>query len=165
MAASIASAQAYEAERRRAESLAELDRAKTEFFSNVSHEFRTPLTLMLGPIEDMLEKSYTDLTPATKTQLEIVHRNSLRLMKLVNTMLDFSRIEAGRVEANFAPVDLATCTAELASVFRAAVERRRAGSSSSTARRCPSRCTSTGTCGKDRAQSAEQRVQVHARRG
>jgi PAS domain S-box-containing protein len=123
LAASIASAQTYEAERRRAEALAELDRAKTEFFSNVSHEFRTPLTLMLGPIEDMLEKSYTDLTPATKNQLEIVHRNSLRLMKLVNTMLDFSRIEAGRVEANFSSVDLAAYTAELASVFRAAVER------------------------------------------
>ena len=123
VAASISGALAYEAERRRAEALAELDRAKTEFFSNVSHEFRTPLTLMLGPIEDMLDKSYTDLTPATKNQLEIVHRNSLRLMKLVNTMLDFSRIEAGRVEANFASVDLAAYTADLASVFRAAVER------------------------------------------
>jgi PAS domain S-box-containing protein len=123
LAASIAGAQTYEAERRRAEALAELDRSKTEFFSNVSHEFRTPLTLMLGPIEDMLEKSYTDLTPATKNQLEVVHRNSLRLMKLVNTMLDFSRIEAGRVETNFTAVDLAAYTAELASVFRAAVER------------------------------------------
>jgi PAS domain S-box-containing protein len=123
IAASLASAQTYEAERRRAEALAQLDRAKTEFFSNVSHEFRTPLTLMLGPIEDLLEKSYTDLTPATKNQLEIVHRNSLRLMKLVNTLLDFSRLEAGRVEANFAAVDLAAYTAELASGFRGAIER------------------------------------------
>ena len=123
IAAGIASAQAYEEERRRAEALAELDRAKTAFFSNVSHEFRTPLTLMLGPIEDLLEKSYTDLTPATKNQLEIVHRNSLRLMRLVNTLLDFSRIEAGRLEANYAPVDLAGFTAELASIFRAAIER------------------------------------------
>ncbi len=123
IASSIASADAYEEERRRAQALAELDRAKTEFFSNVSHEFRTPLTLMLGPVEDMLEKSYTELTPATKNQLEIVHRNSLRLLRLVNTMLDFSRIEAGRVEASFSPVDLAAVTAELASVFRAAIER------------------------------------------
>jgi PAS domain S-box-containing protein len=123
IAASIASAQTHEAERRRAEALAHLDRAKTEFFSNVSHEFRTPLTLMLGPVEDLLEKSSTDLTPATKNQLEMVHRNSLRLMKLVNTLLDFSRIEAGRVEANFAAVDLAAYTAELASGFRGAIER------------------------------------------
>jgi PAS domain S-box-containing protein len=123
IAASIASAQAYEAERRRAHALAELDRAKTEFFSNVSHEFRTPLTLMLGPIEEMLEKGSSYLAPAVKDQLEIVHRNSLRLMKLVNTMLDFSRIEAGRTEPNFVEVDLGPFTSELASAFGAAVER------------------------------------------
>jgi PAS domain S-box-containing protein len=119
----IANARNHEEERERAKALAELDKAKTEFFSNISHEFRTPLTLMLGPIEDMLEKGGADLNPAHKAQLEIVHRNSLRLMKLVNTMLDFSRIEAGRAEANFEEVDLATFTAELASVFRSATER------------------------------------------
>jgi PAS domain S-box-containing protein len=119
----VASGRAYEEEKKRAEALAELDRAKTRFFSNVSHEFRTPLTLMLGPVEDMLEKSYTDLTPQTKGQLEVVHRNSLRLLKLVNTMLDFARIEAGRMQARYDAVDLAALTAELASNFRAACER------------------------------------------
>jgi signal transduction histidine kinase/DNA-binding response OmpR family regulator len=122
ISASIASAQAYQEERRRAEMLAELDRAKTVFFSNVSHELRTPLTLILGPIENMLDDSYGELTAVGKNQLQIVHRNSLRLLKLVNTMLDFSRIEAGRLQASFEAVDLAVYTAELASVFRAAVE-------------------------------------------
>jgi PAS domain S-box-containing protein len=123
VAAAIANARDYEEERRRAESLAQLDRAKTAFFSNVSHEFRTPLSLMLGPVEDLLLRSHTDLPPAAKGQLEVVNRNGLRLLRLVNTLLDFSRIEAGRVRAAFEPTDLAAFTAELASVFRAATEK------------------------------------------
>ncbi|MFN6558643.1 MAG: ATP-binding protein [Nostoc sp. ChiSLP01] len=123
IAASIANAQAYEQERKRAEALAEIDRAKTIFFSNVSHEFRTPLTLMLGPLEDTLA-SYGHLLPANEQeQLKMVQRNGLRLLKLVNSLLDFSRIEAGRVQASYEPTDLATFTAELASVFRSAIER------------------------------------------
>jgi signal transduction histidine kinase len=121
--ASMGNAQAYEEEKRRAEALAELDRAKTTFFSNVSHEFRTPLTLMLGPVEELLAKSHTDLSPAAASQLEVVNRNGLRLLRLVNTLLDFSRIEAGRVRAVFQPTDLAAFTADLASVFRSACER------------------------------------------
>ena len=123
IADALSNSRAYEEEKRRAEILADLDRAKTAFFSNVSHEFRTPLTLMLGPIEDLLDRSRTDLTPSATAQLEIVHRNSLRLLKLVNTMLDFSRIEAGRVTATYEPVDLPALTADLASSFRSACER------------------------------------------
>lgn len=119
----IAEARAYEEEKKRAEALAELDRAKTAFFSNVSHEFRTPLTLMLGPLEDFLAKAGQNLSVPDREQLSLVHGNSLRLLKLVNTMLDFSRIEAGRVEASYEPTDLATYTAELASVFRSSVEK------------------------------------------
>jgi PAS domain S-box-containing protein len=78
---------------------------------------------MLGPVEEMLDKNDGGLTPATKAQLEVVHRNSLRLLKLVNTMLDFARIEAGRIQASYEPVALAEFTAELASIFRAAIER------------------------------------------
>jgi signal transduction histidine kinase len=121
IAASIGNAQAYEEERKRAEALAELDRAKTAFFSNVSHEFRTPLTLMLGPLHDLLAQDGTD--PGERELLTIAHRNGQRLLKLVNSLLDFSRIEAGRMQAEFEPVDLAAFTAELASVFRAAVEK------------------------------------------
>ena len=123
IATAVGNAVAYEEERRRAQALYELDRAKTAFFSNVSHEFRTPLTLMLGPVEELLAKSHTDLPPAAAGQLEVVNRNGLRLLRLVNTLLDFSRIEAGRVRATYQATDLAAFTVELASVFRAAVER------------------------------------------
>jgi signal transduction histidine kinase len=119
----VANARAHEEERRRAEALAEIDRAKTAFFSNVSHEFRTPLTLMLGPLEDELNERANPLPPERRQRLETAHRNSLRLLKLVNTLLDFSRIESGRIQASYEPVDLAAYTAELASVFRSAVEK------------------------------------------
>jgi signal transduction histidine kinase len=123
LATSIANAREYEEEKKRAEALAEIDRAKIAFFSKVSHEFRTPLTLMLGPIEELLSRGEKDLSPAAKNQLEVTHRNSLRLLRLVNTLLDFSRIEAGRMQAVFEPTDLAAFTKELASVFDAATER------------------------------------------
>ncbi len=123
IATSIANARGYEEERKRAEALAEIDRAKTAFFSNVSHEFRTPLTLMLGPIEDLLSRGDSGLPPEAAVQLEVTHRNGLRLLRLVNALLDFSRIQAGRTRAVFEPVDLAAVTADLASVFRAATDR------------------------------------------
>ncbi len=114
---------AYEEECKRAKALAELDRAKIIFFSNISHEFRTPLALMLGPLEDTLALPDDEPIANHRQSLERVHRNGLRLLKLVNTLLDFSRIEAGRVQAVYKPTDLAKFTAELASVFRSAIER------------------------------------------
>jgi signal transduction histidine kinase/DNA-binding response OmpR family regulator len=117
----LADARAYEEERKRAEALAELDRVKTTFLSNVSHEFRTPLTLMLGPLEEEVRDRRQ--LPERRERLELVHRSGLRLLKLVNSLLDFARIEAGRMEAVYEPTDLAASTAELASVFRSAVER------------------------------------------
>src|SRR4029077_9606823 len=117
--AGLANARAYDEERRRAEALAEIDRAKTEFFSNVSHEFRTPLTLILGPLEDAL-------TGPSKTlagdALESVHRNALRLLRLVNNLLDFARIEAGRLTSSFEPTDLALLTAGLTGSFQSLFE-------------------------------------------
>jgi PAS domain S-box-containing protein len=123
IASAIANARAYEEERKRAEALAEIDRVKTAFFSNVSHEFRTPLTLMLGPVEEMLDRGAGGLSSEAREQLEVVNRNGLRLLRLVNTLLDFSRIEAGRVQARYQPTDLAAFTGDLASVFRSAIER------------------------------------------
>ncbi|KYC35424.1 histidine kinase [Scytonema hofmannii PCC 7110] len=118
----IRNAQAYEEERKRAEALAELDRAKTTFFSNISHEFRTPLTLMLGPAVDALNDTEAPLPSRQRERIEILHRNGLRLLKLVNTLLNFSRIEADRIQANYEPTDLSNYTAELASLFRSAIE-------------------------------------------
>ncbi|WP_373365613.1 SpoIIE family protein phosphatase [Mycobacterium kansasii] len=122
LAAGIASARSYQAQQQRAEELAELDRAKTTFFSNISHEFRTPLTLIIGPVAELRRRT-PGLDEQARQELEVVHRNGLRLAKLVNTLLDFSRIEAGRMRAHYEPVDLAAVTADLASVFRSAVER------------------------------------------
>jgi signal transduction histidine kinase len=124
MATAVANARAYEEERRRSEALAEIDRAKTTFFSNASHEFRTPLSLMLGPLEDILVRHPRAATIVSERRdLELMHRNGLRLLKLVNTLLDFSRIEAGRIQAVYEPVDLAAYTVELASTFRSAMSR------------------------------------------
>ncbi len=117
--AAIADVQTYETERRRAESLAEIDRAKTVFFSNVSHEFRTPLTLMLGPIGEIVANPET---PAPiRAALELAQRNALRLLRLVNSLLDFSRFEAGRVQATYEPVDLGALTRDIASTFQAII--------------------------------------------
>jgi PAS domain S-box-containing protein len=116
----LANARAYEDERERAEALAELDRAKTTFFSNISHEFRTPLTLLLSPVEEILTD---EIAPELRDRLSIVHRNALRMQKLVNALLDFSRIEAGRMQAVYVPTDLADTTRDLASTFHSAVEK------------------------------------------
>ncbi len=119
----LGNARAYEEEKQKAEALAEIDRAKTAFFSNVSHEFRTPLTLMIAPLEDELNERRSPLPPARRERIQAAHRNSLRLLKLVNSLLDFSRAESGRAQARYTPSDLATLTADLAGNFRSAIER------------------------------------------
>ena len=107
-------------QRDRAEALAQLDKAKTAFFSNISHEFRTPLTLMLAPLQNILEED--DLKPEVRENISISYRNTLRLQKLVNSLLDFSRVEAGKTDVKFQKVNLAKFTEELASSFRSVIE-------------------------------------------
>lgn len=121
VATSFANVHMLEEERKRAEALAEIDRAKTIFFSNISHEFRTPLTLIMGPIEDVLNDPATK--PINKQRMQLASRNALRMQKLVNTLLDFSRIEAGRVDGRYSRVDIAALTQDLASTFRSAIEK------------------------------------------
>lgn len=121
MAISFANVHLLEEERKRAEALAEIDRLKTAFFSNISHEFRTPLTLLLGPLEEALTDTQT--LPENKVRLDLAFRNAIRMQKLVNTLLEFSRIEAGRVEGKFSRTDIAALTEDLASTFRSAIEK------------------------------------------
>ncbi|MES2265432.1 MAG: ATP-binding protein [Bacteroidota bacterium] len=117
----VSNVYAYEQEQKRAEALAEIDRSKTAFFSNVGHEFRTPLTLMLGPLEDMLNQA--SFPTIFKSPLESTYRNALRLLKLVNNLLDYSRVEAGRAQAAYQQVNLDELTADLASSFRSIIEK------------------------------------------
>ncbi len=122
VSAAVQNASAAAEQRQRAEALAELDREKTAFFSNVSHEFRTPLTLMLGPIEQALGDQASRLPAVHHQRLQLAQRNALRLQKLVNTLLDFSRVQAGRMHASYSQVDLAALTRDLASGFRSVIE-------------------------------------------
>jgi signal transduction histidine kinase len=110
-------------ERGQASARAELDQAKIAFFSNVSHEFRTPLTLLLGLIEEELAEDDQPLPPGRHARLETARRNGIRLLRMVNTLLDFWHIEAGRMDAAFEPVDLAAVTEDVATGFRAAIEK------------------------------------------
>ena len=119
----VAGAQVYQAQRDRADALTELDRAKSEFFANVSHEFRTPLTLITGPAEDSLNDETEPLPGAQRERLDVILRNADRLRHLVDDLLDFARIEAGQRQPEFQPIDLAAATRELVASFAPAVAR------------------------------------------
>ncbi|HEX6792742.1 MAG TPA: ATP-binding protein [Casimicrobiaceae bacterium] len=120
--AALADATAFEEERHRTQALAELDKAKTDFFSNVSHEFRTPLTLMLGALDESDRAlAQRDPGPAIES-VAAARRSSLRLLRLVNHLLDFARIAAARMQPRFEATDLCAFTAELASSFRSVCE-------------------------------------------
>ncbi len=119
----LAKARVYEEERKKAEALAEIDKAKTVFFSNISHEFRTPLTLMLSPLEELLNQKKNNFSEIERENIATTHRNAMRLLKLVNTLLDFSRIESGREQASFSLVDIVVLTKNLAANFRSVIEK------------------------------------------
>ena len=159
VANAIANARAYEETRRRAEALAEIDRAKTIFFSNVSHEFRTPLTLMIGPLEDALSQYRTRDGP----DLELAHRNGLRLLRLVNTLLDFSRIEAGRMRALYQQVDLRN-SPRTSPAFSGPRSRKRSGVYDRLSAAARADLCRSGHVGEDRTQSPVERVQIHSQR-
>ncbi len=110
----------YQKTRQLAERLLELDRQKTEFFQNVSHEFRTPLTLMIGPLESVVENKQ-DLP---YEQSAIALRNSRRLLRLVNQLLDLQRLDAGRMQASFRPCNLVEFVSQIVETFRPYCEKK-----------------------------------------
>jgi signal transduction histidine kinase len=122
IAAGIGSAEAYEEASERAKRLAEIDRAKSVFYGNISHEFRTPLTLLLGPVEDMLREDQGRLTPAERDRLLVIRRNGLRLLRLVSALLDLARVEARTLVLQGEVTDLASLTREIASEFTSAMD-------------------------------------------
>jgi signal transduction histidine kinase/FixJ family two-component response regulator/anti-sigma regulatory factor (Ser/Thr protein kinase) len=121
LSSALASVVSHEQQRQRADALAELDRAKTAFLTNVSHEFRTPLTLLLGPLEDALADvgSHTVLAE----RLRMARRNAGRLLRLVDSLLQFSRVEAGRATTKLVCTDVGALTSQIASSFTELCER------------------------------------------
>ncbi|PRP88229.1 response regulator receiver ATP-binding protein [Planoprotostelium fungivorum] len=112
-----------EEEAKRVKAMAELDREKTAFFSNMSHEFRTPLTLMLGPLDDLLQLDRNTPILHVEDSLQLIRRNSGRLLKLVNNLLNFTRIETGRMQLNMQPTNLCGAVMDFVSIFRSACEK------------------------------------------
>ena len=110
----------YQKSRSLAERLLELDRQKTQFFQNISHEFRTPLTLMLGP----LESAVTQQQDLPLEQAAIALRNSRRLLRLVNQLLDLQRLDAGRMQPNFRPCEIVAFFSQIVDAFRPYCERK-----------------------------------------
>jgi GAF domain-containing protein/class 3 adenylate cyclase len=110
----------YQKTRQQAEKLLELDRQKTEFFQNVSHEFRTPLTLNIGP----LESAVTQQQGLSYDQSVIALRNSRRLLRLVNQLLDLQRLDARRMQPNFRPCNLIDFVTQIVDSFRPYCERK-----------------------------------------
>ena len=163
--AAIGAARAFEEERTRVEALAALDRAKTGFFSNVSHEFRTPLTLMLGPLSDLLAACTAPLPPAQRAQLELVHRNAIRLHKLVEHAARHHAHRggphAGRLRAGGPRRPDARA--------RRVVPFRRSSAPACACGRLPAARRAglrrSRHVGEDRPQPALERVQVHVRGG
>lgn len=107
-----------------AERLAELDAVKSRFFANISHEFRTPLTLTLGPVEDILSGTHGPVQDPIDEKLRLVHRNASRLLRLINQLLDLARLETGHVPLEATRADLVEMLDRFVRVFAPLAERR-----------------------------------------
>ncbi|MBE8967488.1 response regulator [Nostocales cyanobacterium LEGE 12452] len=111
----------YQKTRQQAERLLELDKQKTEFFQNISHEFRTPITLIQGPLESAVAAG----EGLSYSQSAIALRNSRRLLRLVNQLLDLQRLNAGRMQPSFHPCDLVEFVSQIVESFRPYCEKKK----------------------------------------
>jgi signal transduction histidine kinase/response regulator RpfG family c-di-GMP phosphodiesterase len=119
-AIAVQQADLYQKSRHQAQQLLELDQQKNAFFQNISHEFRTPLTLTIGPLESAVERG----EGLDAEQSVIALRNSRRLLRLVNQLLDLQRLDAGKMQPTFRPCDLALFTTEVVEAFHTYCERK-----------------------------------------
>jgi GAF domain-containing protein/response regulator RpfG family c-di-GMP phosphodiesterase len=110
----------YQTTREQAERLLELDKQKTEFFQNISHEFRTPITLIQGPLESAVAAN----EGLSYSQSAIALRNSRRLLRLVNQLLDLQRLDAGKMQPSFRPCDLVQLVSQIVESFRPYCEKK-----------------------------------------
>ena len=103
--------------------LRELDRARSRFFADVSHEFRTPLTLVLGPLEDLLSGLHGEMAEPARRQVELARRSAARVLELINQILELARLEAGRTPLRARPLDLGAFVESVAGRFAPLAER------------------------------------------
>lgn len=113
-----------DAAEKRSETLRQVDAMKSRFFANVSHEFRTPLTLTLGPLDDMAGGRYGPLSAPLAEQVDLARRNASRVLDLINQILDISRLEAGRTLLRAQPLDLGAFVETVAQPFHALADRK-----------------------------------------
>ncbi|HEX6053932.1 MAG TPA: two-component regulator propeller domain-containing protein, partial [Gemmatimonadaceae bacterium] len=113
-----------EIERVEAEQLRQLDRARSRLFANVSHEFRTPLTLTMGPLDDLRAGLHGPLSPAAVEQIDLARRNAGRVLGLINEILELARLEAGRETLRARRLDLGPFVATVARTFVPLAERK-----------------------------------------
>ena len=104
--------------------LAELDEAKSRFSANVHHELRTPLTLMLAPLDAMLGGEFGAVSGMQRGYLETMQKNALRLLKLINNLLDFAKIESRQVEIHRQPLEIDRVIEEIVDSARPMAERK-----------------------------------------
>tara|TARA_B110000261_G_scaffold49160_1_gene58060 strand:- start:1399 stop:5526 length:4128 start_codon:yes stop_codon:yes gene_type:complete len=105
-------------EREERKQLEDLNSRKIQFFTNISHEFRTPLTLILNPLNDIIKNDLHSLSQKTKNNLEIIHKNSNRLSRLINELMDFRKLQFNKMSVNTLKIDLISFIEEVVSHFK-----------------------------------------------